>query len=897
MASPVQNILLTNTFDEWRIAFNELIISGPLNDENISVDSVNKRVGFFETSPDSSLHINVTEPEIHLENSTNNSDAYISYKDVNGNLILESDRNNEVPTSKISLKIANSDKVVVNRTGIDFKVDLSVNGTALEETLTIKTSQLDFDEDPLEIPVDLDVVGNLTNNGVPFESSEFNFDRNVTNSVSVNLNDKLSETLSPIDFGAVGDGTTDDRLSVYNTIISKTSRVIDGKGKTYKIGALINLLRTNLMDNLVIKNFVFDFSNLNNDDICLSFDAGDTPAYVSVTTNINANSQQFTVASSTGLVPSDSLLLFNDKTLSSNPDYSAKFGEIVTIKKVVGNVIYTDTPIALEFLTTDTIKITKINYINNLKIQNCVFKGSPTKRLTALYFYMIRNLEITNNKFIDFMTNNVNITRCENVLYENNEDVYTAELTSGVMESISIASPAKNIKINQNVSSGAKRFVSSGLSGYGTIKNLELTNNKVYGLISGITKLLSINDVTITDNTFSYSITSNSNNDGIYTNSLITVIKNNIFNINNSKAIFLQTFFRSLTTDVVSYVDISSNYINSKNSNSLNTIKLDIQKTGGLVTNYKISYVKISDNTVTGDILDITSIESSKSTIIDSVNISSNISSSVLNGNGISVDSISNSIINNLNINSNSIKCKNYTIGVTYPIYISNSLVNTFNVIINNNMITNGQVSFKITKVNGLTSNGNIITTTYIGYYYSVLQSSNIIFGNDLVNGVMYGNDDPVMIVSESFLQGTPSGVPILGDFTKRSLNRVIRNDIDNASLSDGVITLPKGNYEVDAVSQYYRTEATLTSIYNEDDNSLWINGERHLSINAYMENEDRSSDYSVIKTKLVLPTTTRISLRYRCSDNAGGTSGLGRVNNYTGINEEYAKVYIRKVK
>lgn len=60
------------------------------------------------------------------------------------------------------------------------------------------------------------------------------FIQNLTNAVSRTLQSKLRDTVSPEDFGAVGDGVADDTTAVVNAINS--GRIVDGNGKTYALG-------------------------------------------------------------------------------------------------------------------------------------------------------------------------------------------------------------------------------------------------------------------------------------------------------------------------------------------------------------------------------------------------------------------------------------------------------------------------------------------------------------------------------------------------------------------------------------------------------------------------------------------------------------------------------------
>jgi len=58
---------------------------------------------------------------------------------------------------------------------------------------------------------------------------------NLTGAVARTVQGKLRDTVSPEDFGAVGDGITDDTTAVVNAINS--GRMVDGNGRTYALGS------------------------------------------------------------------------------------------------------------------------------------------------------------------------------------------------------------------------------------------------------------------------------------------------------------------------------------------------------------------------------------------------------------------------------------------------------------------------------------------------------------------------------------------------------------------------------------------------------------------------------------------------------------------------------------
>jgi hypothetical protein len=99
---------------------------------------------------------------------------------------------------------------------------------------------------------------------------------------------KLREAVTPIDFGAVGDGSTDD-TSKFTPILS-SSGIIDGLGKTYRVGAL------NFTGAIKLKNITFKPIASFAGTTLLTFSGNDAILDISV----DADSKGFTCVDITG---------------------------------------------------------------------------------------------------------------------------------------------------------------------------------------------------------------------------------------------------------------------------------------------------------------------------------------------------------------------------------------------------------------------------------------------------------------------------------------------------------------------------------------------------------------------------------------------------------------------
>lgn len=81
----------------------------------------------------------------------------------------------------------------------------------------------------------------LNATGIDPNASGIAYDPPFTDSVSTTVSDKLAQTVSVEDFGAVGNGTTDDTVTIQNALDSGVKEIVFTSGRTYLIdGGLVS---------------------------------------------------------------------------------------------------------------------------------------------------------------------------------------------------------------------------------------------------------------------------------------------------------------------------------------------------------------------------------------------------------------------------------------------------------------------------------------------------------------------------------------------------------------------------------------------------------------------------------------------------------------------------------
>lgn len=146
------------------------------------------------------------------------------------------------------------------------------------------------------------------------------------------------------------------------------------------------------------------------------------------------------------------------------------------------------------------------------------------------------------------------------------------------------------------------------------------------------------------------------------------------------------------------------------------------------------------------------------------------------------------------------------------------------------------------------------------------------------------------MLLRDEKAAGT-GGNAVIGTQT-RILNTVVVNTIPGASLAGNVITLPAGDYDVDAYAPT-GTSAHRSHLYNVTDAAVAILGTSENSTTT--GTNDLTITGSIVRGRISIAGAKNFELRTWCSENR--TNGFGApVSDGAGA-EVFAVVSIRKVK
>ena len=223
-----------------------------------------------------------------------------------------------------------------------------------------------------------------------------------------------NKVVSVEDFGAVGDGVTDDTAAI-STALNSGTKVITGNGKTYKITDKISVT----VGDVKLKDVTFDTSSMTATAFSIPEGTISFTGTKGTSTLLTANATSrttriLTVASTTGFV-ADGYAWLTCTTLWDSTNNTA-LGQYVQIKSV-------DSPTQLTlydyvyytFATAATASIAPVTTLNNIRLDNVKMIGANGSTLqTGFMFKYCNNTNVTNCHFTYFPYSGITFNRCVN---------------------------------------------------------------------------------------------------------------------------------------------------------------------------------------------------------------------------------------------------------------------------------------------------------------------------------------------------------------------------------------------------------------------------------------------------------------------------------------------------
>ena len=496
------------------------------------------------------------------------------------------------------------------------------------------------------------------------------------------------------DFGAVGDGTTDDTTALTNAFNAASGKVLDGNNQTYKITGKISTTS----ENIVVQNMTINTSATSGvfTDGFIEF-AGTLGSAQALTSNTSALSDTVVVSSTSSF--SADTYAYMGSNLDFETSQSVKLGQIVKIKSVDSATqltLYEE--VLYAFNTSDTSTISPLTTKSNITFRNVHFVGADdtSNNQTALNLKNCDNVVVDNCSFEYYSYTSVKLDRCINSVITNTSSKFARK--SGLSYGFVVHNGCYSVTIDNCYGEDHRHMVSvgdnEGINLFVRVANCHIASARDAGIDSH-----SACDYMIIEGNTVEGI--DDGTDGIIFQGVSCTITNNIVVGNFSEGIRVQ----SLPNIGDGVVIVSGNSVNNIGTSATDSgIFIDFSGGGVLINS-----CNVSNNSFEGDMnYHIYVYNSTGSENMQNIVISGNASSDNATSTGMYIRTASGGGLYNISITGNIVRGSG-----SNGIYLQGAASNEIRrVAISGNVITGFTNGVRSTNVQDLMLSGNMNTCT-----------------------------------------------------------------------------------------------------------------------------------------------------------------------------------------
>lgn len=389
--------------------------------------------------------------------------------------------------------------------------------------------------------------------------------------------------INPLDYGAVGDGVTDDTAALLAALNAADGEVLDGASGTYKLTSAISPT----CENVVITNMTIDCSTIN-DQYLINF-TGTQGNAIDVTTNAVLGDYTIQLADTSSLAAEDYIYIDSNTVWDSTT--GTTLGQICKIKTVDSSTQVTIYEALLyTFNTANNANVYLLTMKNNITFDNVKFIGANAYSQSALNFDKCSNVVVRDCEFEYFDYISCRVNRSVNFVGDSTSIKYARG--TGLAYGFAILSGSNGVKIVNGYSEDTRHYVTVG-GNTGVNSNIIVSNNVIKASKdAGVDCHPACNYMTVSNNQIESAAVVPASSVGITAQGLNVTITGNTIIGAQTYGIFVQNLVNI----------ISGQYIISNNNldNSGNSASTDI---GIYVTNDSSAYIwglTIANNTVSG---------------------------------------------------------------------------------------------------------------------------------------------------------------------------------------------------------------------------------------------------------------------------------------------------------
>ena len=224
--------------------------------------------------------------------------------------------------------------------------------------------------------------------------------------VTTTVENKLRQIVSLKDFGAVGDGSTDDTAAI-QLALNSGFKNITGSGLTYKV---ISALTISASD-ITFQDLTIDTSSKTGVIEFITVE-GTQGSNVALTANSLTGSNTITVGDTSTFAVDDYAYISSDEVWSATQ--TVLLGQIVKIKSKTSTVLTLHDDVLYNFNTADSAVVAPVSTLDNLTFKDIKFIGADdtTNNQTALKLNKCFNVNVENCDFSYYSYASVVFDRC-----------------------------------------------------------------------------------------------------------------------------------------------------------------------------------------------------------------------------------------------------------------------------------------------------------------------------------------------------------------------------------------------------------------------------------------------------------------------------------------------------
>lgn len=298
--------------------------------------------------------------------------------------------------------------------------------------------------------------------------------------VSRNLTAKLCDWVSVKDFGAVGDGVTDD-TAAFQAAVSAASAIFVPSG-TYKITSPITVPSNR---QIRCSNSTYFTSQAGAGKIFYVAGSWGTAYPLTVNAASGATSVTLSTGDAANFSAGDWVQIYSNG-LYDNASYGdAKMGEIVQVESSASGLISLKSPLASgAYLTADTAMLRKCTFVQNVQIIGGQFVGdsNPAVFITAIYVLLGYRCRISGSRAQYCNGNAFNI---RDSLFCSVENVHVKDsLSPGTGYGVNFTDSCQDCTVVDSTFTRCRHAVTNTSSDKGVCRRITYQNLKSYNTIN-----------------------------------------------------------------------------------------------------------------------------------------------------------------------------------------------------------------------------------------------------------------------------------------------------------------------------------------------------------------------------------------------------------------------------